>query len=154
MRTRNLSAGDAKAIITAASPEKVIQKHLEEVLTQFGWRFHHETDSRKSKAGWPDIVAVRIKNRWSENGSPHYPFVLFLELKTEKGTLRPEQAELWAEFEDIQKTHCETYFAVVRPSNLHEVEKWIQYGWGLPDPPPHVLPKPKATRPQKEDRPR
>jgi hypothetical protein len=47
-----------------------------------GWLVHHAGDSRRSDAGLPDLILVRP------------PRVVFAELKTERGRLRPEQ-KLW-----------------------------------------------------------
>jgi hypothetical protein len=55
---------------------------VEETANFLGLRWHHETDSRKSKAGFPDYVFV----------GPYG--VLFLELKSDKGKATPQQ-EAW-----------------------------------------------------------
>jgi hypothetical protein len=57
------------------------QAFVTDALDLGGWKWHHETDSRKSPSGFPDIVAVH-----PDRG------ILFAELKAEKGRLRPEQA--------------------------------------------------------------
>ena len=44
----------------AAKPkqrEADFQSDVLELLTLTGWKHHHETDSRKTAAGWPDIFA-------------------------------------------------------------------------------------------------
>lgn len=46
---------------------------------EFGWRVYHTHDSRRSEKGFPDLVCVKP------------PWVIFLELKSENGKLRPEQ---------------------------------------------------------------
>lgn len=45
------------------------------------WLVHHAGDSRRSDAGLPDLILVRP------------PRVVFAELKTERGRLRPAQVE-------------------------------------------------------------
>lgn len=57
------------------------QRFVTDALDLAGWRWHHEVDSRKSPSGFPDIIAAH-----PDRG------ILFAELKTEKGRLRPEQA--------------------------------------------------------------
>lgn len=57
------------------------QAFVTDCLDLGGWKWHHETDSRKSKAGFPDLIAVKGEQ------------MLALELKTERGRLRPEQTE-------------------------------------------------------------
>lgn len=54
-------------------------QRIEETANFLGLRWHHETDSRKSKAGFPDYVFV----------GPYG--VLFLEIKSDKGTVTPQQ---------------------------------------------------------------
>lgn len=59
--------------------EDEFAKRIEETMDWLGLRWHHETDSRKSKAGFPDYCIVG-------------PFgVLFLEIKSTKGKVSPEQ---------------------------------------------------------------
>lgn len=41
-----------------------LQKSVEDLLTLYGWRWHHETDSRKSRAGFPDLIAVHPSGRF------------------------------------------------------------------------------------------
>lgn len=54
-------------------------KRIEDTANMLGLRWHHETDSRKSKAGFPDYVFVG-------------PFgILFLEIKADKGRVSPQQ---------------------------------------------------------------
>ena len=43
--------------------EAELQKSVETLLTLCGWKFHHETDSRKSRAGFPDLIAVHPGGR-------------------------------------------------------------------------------------------
>lgn len=63
-------------------PEKQMLEWVREIAAYKGWLFYHTYDSRRSTAGFPDVVLAK-------NGN-----VLFLELKTEKGRVRPEQY-LW-----------------------------------------------------------
>jgi hypothetical protein len=44
-----------------------------------GWRWHHQHYSKRSPAGWPDLVLVRG------------PRLVAAELKSERGRVRPEQ---------------------------------------------------------------
>ncbi len=69
--------------------EREFQEELLELLAYTGWSLRYHTfDSRRSGPGFPDIVAVRP------------PRVIFAELKTNEGRVRPEQAAwlqaLWA----------------------------------------------------------
>ncbi len=57
-----------------------------------GWRLYHTRDSRRSPAGFPDLVLVsRGRGR-----------LLFVELKSDTGRVRPEQAE-WL---DVLRSIC------------------------------------------------
>jgi VRR-NUC domain len=62
--------------------EKEFMASVVEMAQMLGWLVYHTYDSRRSEAGFPDIVCVR-RDR-----------VLFIELKTEKGRLSEEQ-ERW-----------------------------------------------------------
>ena len=46
-----------------------------------GWRYYHNSDSRRATPGWPDLVLVRP------------PEILFVELKTNKGQAKQTQLE-------------------------------------------------------------
>ena len=59
--------------------EAQLQAAVIEAAQLFGWRIYHTFDSRRSNAGFPDLVLVRP------------PEMLFVELKSEKGRVRPEQ---------------------------------------------------------------
>lgn len=59
--------------------EKEFQRAVTDLMRRNGWKYHHQTISRKSAAGWFDLVACRER-------------IIFVELKTETGTLEAEQA--------------------------------------------------------------
>lgn len=64
--------------------EKAFQAQIVELARLSGWLCYHTFDSRRSAAGFPDLVLVRP------------PVVVFAELKSEAGKLRPEQ-QAWLE---------------------------------------------------------
>lgn len=59
--------------------EKEFQRSVCDLMKRNGWKYHHQTISRKSAAGWFDLVACRER-------------IIFVELKTETGALEAEQA--------------------------------------------------------------
>ena len=61
--------------------EAEFQTHVEQLAKLLGWEVYHTRDSRRSRKGWPDLVLVRER-------------ILFVELKSETGELRPEQ-RIW-----------------------------------------------------------
>lgn len=62
--------------------EAAFQRSLVEVAELHGWKIHHETDSRRSNPGLPDLVCAH----------PEFG-VVFMELKAEKKYLRPAQKD-------------------------------------------------------------
>lgn len=92
---------------TAAVTEKQLQAQVLQLARLSGWRCYHTYDSRRSAPGFPDLVLVRP------------PRLIFVELKTTTGRLRPTQAE-WlddlAGCEDAPEVH------IWRPSSWDEIE--------------------------------
>ncbi len=66
-----------------AGSEAAFQQQVINLAMYYGWGdfIYHTHDSRRSHKGWPDVVLCRP------------PEILFVELKTGKGRLRPEQAD-------------------------------------------------------------
>ena len=63
--------------------EKEFQAQVVQLARLLGWRVYHTHDSRRSPAGFPDLVLVRN-------------CILFVELKTDCGTVKLEPTE-WIE---------------------------------------------------------
>jgi hypothetical protein len=59
-----------------------LQVNVVELAEIYGWWHWHDQDSRRNRAGLPDLILIRP------------PRLLFVELKTEKDKLRPGQAEV------------------------------------------------------------
>lgn len=66
--------------------ERHLQDNIVRLAKLLGWLCYHTHDSRKSTAGFPDLVLVR---QYRQPGR-----ALFAELKTERGRLSPAQ-ETW-----------------------------------------------------------
>ncbi len=65
-------------------PEKLFQARVIALATANGWAAYHTFDSRRSAAGFPDLVLVRG------------PVLFLAELKTDKGAASPAQRR-WLE---------------------------------------------------------
>lgn len=59
--------------------EKQLQSAVMDTLRKFGWRAYHTFDSRRSGAGFPDIIAIR-----GDTG-------IAIELKRQKDKTKPER---------------------------------------------------------------
>lgn len=91
-----------------AITEKQFQAQVLELARLYGWRWYHTHDSRRSPAGFPDLVLVH----------PRRMVVLFVELKTDRGRLRSEQ------FNWICDLRCAGAEAVTwRPKFWPEIER-------------------------------
>ena len=86
--------------------ESEFQKQVTDLCDWLRLKWHHETDSRRSKAGFPDLVIC------GPGG------VIFAELKTKAGRLRPEQQE-W--IEALEEAGQEVY--VWRPPQIDEIRR-------------------------------
>jgi hypothetical protein len=64
-----------------AGSEAAFQRQIEQLAGFYGWTTYHTHDSRRSAPGFPDLVLVRP------------PELIFAELKTDKGRIRPEQQQ-------------------------------------------------------------
>jgi hypothetical protein len=80
-------------------PEAAFQRRITDLCDWLHLRYWHDTDSRRNVPGWPDLVIVG-------NG------VVFVELKTERGRVRPEQ-QAW--HDDLKRAGAEVY--IWRPSH-------------------------------------
>ena len=90
--------------------EADLQTLIVDVAEQCGWLVFHDNDSRRNNPGFPDLVLVKP------------PRVVFMELKSDKGTLRPEQ-QVWMG----HLLECDTIAsAVVRPEHLNLVIDYLR----------------------------
>lgn len=71
--------------MTEIKGPKITERQLQEAIIELaqycGWSCYHTYDSRRSAAGFPDLVLARRGK------------VIFAELKSESGKLSPAQAE-------------------------------------------------------------
>lgn len=90
--------------------EAALQQLLTDAAELNGWLVFHDNDSRRNAAGFPDLVLVKP------------PRVLFLELKSEIGRVRPEQ-HVWMEALMRSDTIAS---AIVRPEHADHIIKYLQ----------------------------
>jgi len=81
--------------------EAALQQMVIDLARWAGFLHYHTTDSRKSRPGFPDLTLVH-----TTTGR-----LIFIELKSEKGKLRPEQ-DVWLQHLGV---HHEAY--VWRPAH-------------------------------------
>ena len=80
-----------------------------ELAGYLGWRHYHTHDSRRSSAGFPDLVLVRGDR------------LMFVELKSERGKVSKEQDE-W--LDALRATGIEA--KVYRPSEWAAIERRLR----------------------------
>ena len=83
--------------------EKQLQNAIIKLAEFAGWLVYHTHDSRRSHPGFPDLVLVKSTR------------MIFAELKSEKGTMRPEQVKWLAA---LAAAHDEVY--IWRPAQWHD----------------------------------
>jgi hypothetical protein len=89
--------------------EKQFMAEVMKLLKEHRWRTYHTHDSRKSNAGFPDIVAVRGRR------------VLWIELKTEEGRVSAAQQN-W--IDDLVAAGQKAF--VLRPSQWEELVRLVR----------------------------
>ena len=72
---------DYRALQAKAMSERQLQDQVIALAERMGFIVYHTHDSRRSQKGFPDLVLVHPKQRR----------VLWRELKSESGALRPDQ---------------------------------------------------------------
>lgn len=103
-----MTATPRRTSTRTALPEMTEAQLLDNVRTLAmltGFIVYHTHDSRRSDAGWPDLVLA----------SPRQRRVLFIELKTPRGRLRPQQG-VWLD----ALARCGAETALWRPEHWHD----------------------------------
>jgi len=85
--------------------EKEFLQQVRDLAKLCGWLTYHTYDSRRSPEGFPDLVLVRGNQ------------MVFAELKSEKGSVRPEQ-RMWL---DALEKVCNVEVYLWRPHNWDEI---------------------------------
>lgn len=96
------------------TPSEALEPHISEAELQrtildafdtYGWLVFHDHDSRKNRSGFPDICAIHPKTGW----------LVFYELKTKTGQVKPTQAK-W--LDALWREHAHRIVRLVRPAEL------------------------------------
>ena len=104
--TKRISATDWRQAEWEGMSEREFQEgHVLPLARQFGWAVYHTHDSRRSVAGFPDIIALRDGR------------MVVAELKSEKGRLSQPQKE-WL---DLFRAIPEAEVFVWRPSDCDQI---------------------------------
>ena len=98
---RLLTRTEHDAQVAATMTEAVLLAHVKRLAHDLGWLVYHTRDSRGSDPGFPDLHLIRGTR------------ILYRELKTAKGRIRPEQA-IYIE----RLTAAAADVAVWRPTDL------------------------------------
>lgn len=96
--------------MTVGITERQFQAQVELYATARGFMVYHTHDSRRSHAGWPDLVLCKPETRQ----------LAFVELKSEHGRVTPGQAKWLRALHD-----CGMKAGVFRPSTSHELFAWL-----------------------------
>lgn len=94
----------------AAMTEAELQQAAVETAETCGWLWHHETDSRRTRPGFPDVVFCKA------------PRVLLVEFKTQAAKPTPEQQRWLDELE-----RCDIISSgLVRPAQLDQLQTYLR----------------------------
>ena len=105
---------DASRIVRGGMSERQFQDAVLEMARLFGFRSYHTFNSRRSEAGFPDLVLVRDGR------------LIAAELKSETGRLSPAQVAWISELERCRGVDVHVW----RPGNLAEIERTLRSGSG------------------------
>ncbi len=98
---------------TPALTEKEFQARGLTLARLNGWKTYHTHDSRRSAPGFPDLVLVRP------------PRLIFAELKSEKGRLRPAQVEWLEALAEVERAP-EVF--LWRPGDFGDIQSTLRKG--------------------------
>ena len=96
--------------------EKAFQTIVVTTARENGWMVYHTYDSRKSAPGFPDLCMVK-------NG-----FILFVELKTDKGKVTSAQRQWIEQFVRHQHQCQNSIVEIWRPHIWEEKKKMLTEG--------------------------
>lgn len=112
-----MTIGEYRAKHAAAMSEKQLLESVVALAKALGWRHFHTHDSRRSPAGFPDLVMVRGGR------------LLFVELKSTRGRYGPGQVEWLDDLADVAAGSGDVVEALTwRPCDLldHTIEATLR----------------------------
>lgn len=106
-----MARGSAVEVMAKAMTEDELMGSITQMLDAYRIPWHHETDSRRSKAGFPDLCIFGRR-------------IVFWELKTQRGRVTPEQNALLSRIVRAENGSAR----VVRPMDLlkGDVQTWVR----------------------------
>jgi hypothetical protein len=96
--------------VQAEMPEEQLQERVRELAEQYGWRYFHVYDSRKSPEGWPDTVLLKGER------------AIIAELKSATGIVTEAQHAWLTAWGQVQHIACHVW----RPEHLQEIETLLR----------------------------
>jgi len=105
--------------------EAELQKRITDLCDWLALKWHHETDSRKSKKGFPDLVICGVRG------------IIFAELKSERGRVTIEQDEWLLAL--LNSNAQQVYVRLWRPSGWDAIEEELKYLAGRTSSSPFTL---------------
>lgn len=113
MATKRMSRQSSAQRPSPSSPtEAAFQAAVIELAQRCGWLVFHPFDSRRSTPGYPDLTLCKP------------PRLLLMELKTERGRVRPEQREWLAALAQCPGAEV----ALLRPHDWPVIEAALLHG--------------------------
>ena len=99
---------DLHHLTALAMSEEELQTAVTHMATLCGWRSYHTYNSRRSNPGFPDLVLTR-RGR-----------LLFVELKSQRGKVRPEQQDWLNDLDEVER----------KTGGLVMARLWRPSSWG------------------------
>lgn len=97
----------ARDTLDAAMTEADFQRQVIELAELHGWHVWHDNDPRRNARGLPDLLLLRGAT------------LLWVELKSERGRVRPEQQAFIERLKQVKYVSAD----VLRPSDWPEIVK-------------------------------
>jgi Holliday junction resolvase len=100
----------ARQVLDAAISEADFMAQIVDAATKTGWAVFHVYDSRRSAAGFPDLVLVRGAT------------LIFLECKSAKGRVTPAQQRYIDQLKQVRYVYAD----IARPEDWTDIEATLR----------------------------